>query len=83
MRRVTQIGFEHPRVFEACRNVLNAGTNMGPIRAALAAKPGERILDVGCGLGSYSELVTHDCDYLGVDLSDRYVQDAERRYWTS
>lgn len=74
---------EHPRAFDVFRSVLNGGTNLGPIRKALGAVPGESVLDVGCGLGSYSQLVGEGCRYLGVDLSERYVQDAQQRYGTA
>jgi SAM-dependent methyltransferase len=38
-----------------------------------------RVLDVGCGPGTNAGHFTHT-DYLGIDLNERYVQDARRRY---
>jgi SAM-dependent methyltransferase len=41
--------------------------------------PRARILDVGCGT---ARLLEHlgDCDYLGVDISERYLEAARRRH---
>lgn len=40
---------------------------------------GERILDLGCGPGEILELLPQ-VDYLGIDLSRKYVQAAQRRF---
>lgn len=40
---------------------------------------GERILDLGCGPGDIVELLP-DVDYLGIDLSRKYVMRAHRRF---
>jgi 2-polyprenyl-3-methyl-5-hydroxy-6-metoxy-1,4-benzoquinol methylase len=39
---------------------------------------GPSVLDIGCGIGQYATLTTGT--YLGIDLNDRYVQFARRRY---
>lgn len=38
-----------------------------------------RVLDVGCGPGTSTRHFAH-ADYLGIDLNERYVDDARRRY---
>ncbi len=46
----------------------------GPIFAMLAPKPGERILDLGCGDGTLTaEIRAAGADVLGVDLSDELL----------
>ncbi len=70
----------HPRMFEFVRDTINFGVNSDPIQPYLDPRPGERILDVGSGLGPYSQLVGDDCDYLGVDISEEYVAYASERY---
>jgi SAM-dependent methyltransferase len=46
----------------------------GPVLAMLGAKPGERILDLGCGDGALStEIRATGADVLGVDLSDELL----------
>lgn len=46
----------------------------GPIFGMLAAKPGERILDLGCGDGALTaEIKALGADVLGVDLSDELL----------
>ena len=38
-----------------------------------------RVLDVGCGPGTNSPVFSHT-DYLGLDLNERYIEQARRRY---
>jgi SAM-dependent methyltransferase len=38
-----------------------------------------RVLDVGCGPGTNTPLFTH-ADYLGIDINERYIERARRRY---
>lgn len=46
----------------------------GPVFAMLAPKPGERILDLGCGDGTLTaEIRAAGADVLGVDLSDELL----------
>lgn len=42
-------------------------------------RPGERVLDLGCGPGDVLEVLP-DTDYLGVDASAEYVAAAQRRW---
>jgi ubiquinone/menaquinone biosynthesis C-methylase UbiE len=51
----------------------------GVILKELAPHPGQKILDLGCGTGEFSTLFSPD-DYLGVDLSARYIAYARRVY---
>ncbi len=43
-------------------------------------KPGESVLDAGCGYGRLSQMLPEDVRYLGVDLSDEMVATARRMY---
>ena len=46
----------------------------GPIFRLLGAKPGERILDLGCGDGALTaEIKALGADVVGVDLSDELL----------
>jgi SAM-dependent methyltransferase len=46
----------------------------GPVFAMLAPRPGERILDLGCGDGALTaEIKASGADVLGVDLSDELL----------
>jgi trans-aconitate methyltransferase len=51
-----------------------------PVVELLAARPGERILDLGCGDGALTErLVAMGCDVVGVDGSAAQAEGARRR----
>jgi len=41
---------------------------------------GERILDLGCGNGRFIEVVGKKVDYYGVDVSERLIEIAKKRY---
>jgi SAM-dependent methyltransferase len=52
----------------------------GPVFSMLAAKPGERILDLGCGDGTLTaEIKALGADVLGVDLSDDLLAAARKK----
>ena len=69
-----------PVVFSAFRYLLMGaqGVTHELVRRHLDAKRGERVLDVCCGIGEFARDV--EVDYLGIDLSPRYVEAARRRY---
>ncbi len=48
------------------------------LRRHLATGPSGRVLDVCCGLGQFANET--DGDYLGIDLTSRYVTSATRRW---
>ncbi|WP_179352770.1 class I SAM-dependent methyltransferase [Winogradskyella vidalii] len=42
-------------------------------------KPGQKILDIGCGPGDILEFLP-DVDYLGIDLDANYIEQAKKKY---
>lgn len=72
---------EDPRSFTWLRKVAEADfvAVRRVIRRALAADPGAKTLDLGCGTGELSP-VFPDAGYLGLDLSRAYVAYARRRF---
>src|SRR5262245_21844503 len=45
----------------------------------IKARPGERVLDVGCGTADILTVLP-EVDYVGFDISEAYVQRAQRRW---
>ena len=43
-------------------------------------RPGEGILDIGCGTADIVKFLPQDCDYHGIDLSLTYINHARSRY---
>src|SRR5207244_8022219 len=44
------------------------------------ARPGDRILDIGCGPADVVAVLPRGIEYTGVDVNERYVRAAERRF---
>lgn len=44
------------------------------------AQPGMRVLDIGCGPGALLDALPRDITYVGVDLSEAYLEAARARY---
>ena len=42
--------------------------------------PGERVLDVGCGVGASLRYIPASIDYLGIDISEAYISKAKADY---
>jgi SAM-dependent methyltransferase len=50
-----------------------------PVLANNDLRKVRRVLDVGCGPGTNTRHFAH-ADYLGIDINERYIQDARRRH---
>jgi cyclopropane fatty-acyl-phospholipid synthase-like methyltransferase len=49
------------------------------VRDYIRPRPGDRILDLGCGPGSMMPFLP-DCCYVGVDVNESYIISAQKRY---
>jgi 2-polyprenyl-3-methyl-5-hydroxy-6-metoxy-1,4-benzoquinol methylase len=65
-------------VFHYVRLLGNGPRALREVGAVLDARPGERVLDVGCGAGGFSTVVPGD--YLGIDHDAGYLAFARRRF---
>ena len=65
-------------VFHYIRSLINGPRAVREVGAALAATPGERVLDLGCGAGGLSTVVPGE--YLGIDLNPGYLAFARWRF---
>jgi cyclopropane-fatty-acyl-phospholipid synthase len=56
-------------------------TKLELVAAKLGLRPGQRVLDVGCGWGSFAIhcALKHDVDVLGITLSEPQAESARRR----
>jgi SAM-dependent methyltransferase len=70
---------DRPATYEGFQRLLGAdATRNHIVKEILKAKPGDRILDLGCGTGTLLEHLP-PVEYVGIDCSEAYICDAERR----
>ena len=64
--------------FHYARLLANGHRAAHEVERALAATPGDRVLDLGCGAGGFSAVVPGE--YVGLDLNPNYIAFARRRF---
>lgn len=71
-----------PWVFRLFKKSIGAGTAISIfVREHVRPATGNRVLDIGCGLGDVLEhFAGTEVDYLGIDVSEEYIDFARRRY---
>ena len=69
-----------PPIYVLFQNVVGAG-NLRRILVTTHVRPSasDRVLDIGCGAGDILKYLPK-VDYVGVDLSENYIQTARRRF---
>lgn len=71
----------HPAVYDLLQNLLGARRSRARlIRDHIRPRPGDRILDIGCGTGELFSQMPEGLHYVGFDLSEAYIQAARRRF---
>jgi SAM-dependent methyltransferase len=70
---------QNPVLFHRIRSFIN-GDYLSDFIDILGLGEGDRILDVGCGVGEASVLAGPGMSYLGVDIDERYIQYAREQY---
>ena len=70
---------DNPYAFKIVRYLFGGHKNtMGIIKKELSNTKNKKVLDVGCGLGNYSEIV--DGYYVGADMNKHFVNFASEKY---
>ncbi|HZP94400.1 MAG TPA: class I SAM-dependent methyltransferase [Burkholderiales bacterium] len=70
----------HPRFYSCFASAVGGGARAQYARQYLRARPGERILDMGCGTADILDYLPAGVDYTGFDLSADYIAAARSRY---
>ena len=69
-----------PWVYDLAQYVIR-GTAYGPdfVSQYVKAKPGDRVLDIGCGTGVMLHHLP-DVEYVGFDMSEAYIDACRKRF---
>ena len=69
-----------PWIYEAAQHVVGARRGMKiVVERYVQPKPGNKVLDIGCGPGGLVPLLPH-VDYVGFDHSSQYIEHARERF---
>jgi SAM-dependent methyltransferase len=71
--------FSIPSVYEHFQQWIGADAIYRTFVRHLDIRPGQRVLDLGCGTGTILQYLP-DVDYTGIDLSEEYIRKARSRY---
>ncbi|MBD9468871.1 class I SAM-dependent methyltransferase [Pseudoxanthomonas sp. PXM01] len=71
----------HPAIYDLTQNILGAGRSRKKlVKDYIRAEPRDQLLDIGCGTAELLPYLPEDIDYVGFDLSPRYIEAARKRY---
>ena len=76
---INKVASDYNEIAEDFSSKRNYNTN-DLINLSKICKSGDKVLDFGCGNGRFSELISSDCEYLGVDISKGLIKIAQERY---
>jgi SAM-dependent methyltransferase len=71
----------HPALFDAYQAVIGVPRCYARlIEETLQPQPGERVLDIGCGVGASLRHLPDGVRYVGIDVSEAYIRKARKTY---
>ncbi|WP_064806821.1 MULTISPECIES: class I SAM-dependent methyltransferase [unclassified Rhizobium] len=69
-----------PAIYDLAQTIMGASRNRNWMqREFIRARPGERVLDVGCGTADILSVMP-EIDYVGFDISEPYIAKAKARW---
>ena len=81
IRRLAEVALSRPSAFAAYQSVVGApDCHRRFITEHVAAADGERVLDIGCGVGASVSFIPDGVSYVGIDISAPYIEAARRTY---
>lgn len=69
-----------PYIYRLLQQAVGREKGAQRIAELLAIRPGDRVLDIGCGTADILDYLPADIDYHGFDLSEEYVSAARARF---
>jgi|APSaa5957512535_1039671.scaffolds.fasta_scaffold36638_2 SAM-dependent methyltransferase len=81
MKRIQTKIFSNPFLYHYLRYLFSFGLRTKDVTSFLDSQSNDNILDIGCGIGYYSQFVKN-AKYIGVDFNESYIDLATNRYGT-
>jgi SAM-dependent methyltransferase len=72
---------EHPSAFDLYQRLIGAPRSKGLfVSEHVRARPGERLIDLGCGTGELLASLPDGISYVGVDIDPAYIETARTKF---
>ncbi len=72
---------QYPLVFDSYQRLIGTpGCHNLFVRDWVRPRPGDRILDIGCGVGAILDHMPDSIDYTGIDVNPEYIDKARGRF---
>ena len=72
--------FSNPKIYQLVMDFLGKNSRAEFAEKYIRAKPGDIVVDVGCGTGEIVNYFPKGVVYLGVDLSQEYINMAKKKW---
>src|SRR5208283_593511 len=69
-----------PLLYTAFSKIVCGRSGKSYVSHYLRPRPGDRILDIGCGPANILNFLPEDIEYVGFDASPEYINSARRRF---
>lgn len=73
---------DSPRAFAVGHWLLDGARAHRALAASIRPRPGSRVLDLGCGVGTFCDVLAREVMYVGVDVNPAYIAAAQLHYRT-
>ena len=69
-----------PKIYQFLQNILSKDAGLSTLMSHIDAKEDDVVLDVGCGTGDIINFLPGNIKYLGLDLSQKYIEAAKKKH---
>lgn len=78
MKSIKELIMGSAEIYTIFQKLITKNKNI--LKEYLNIQPGAKILDIGCGPAEIVSLLPKDCEYYGFDMSEKYIQEAKKKY---
>ncbi|OGI04818.1 MAG: hypothetical protein A2Y25_04325 [Candidatus Melainabacteria bacterium GWF2_37_15] len=69
-----------PLIYKLFKQIISSKKHRNNLIKKFGIKPGDKILDIGCGTGDILEYLPENIDYTGFDINKKYIDAAQKQF---